>query len=735
MAVTRVKILPNTSKDNAAVNCDEHIPWFLRNMILNYPPMERLVDYLVDQMPDKQRFNLARQLEQCKSSGDLSLMRTYGIDETDIDPMAFLQELSDKINPSRMGSVVNDLIQGTMTGNGYRSFMTALLPLAFGSPGTSFYVHPRVRALGTMLELDEKEMKFLTFAYCSAHDGDFFRLANSQESTRQIHDIAILLDLEPTSLRRMISDTAPLIRYGIIDKDTNRQGTRMELDQSIDEYLSGYSDTPYCADLQDLREARFSLNSFPVSREECDLLLSLLRSNEPHHLLIYGVPGTGKTEFMHSLLAASDRSAKILRFNESMRNSQGRIVSLSTVSKMLAPAGTVLVIDEADSIINTQSGGFSLFGRIENSTEQFGKEWLNLFLDETKATTIWISNNVSRMHDSVKRRFATSVFFEETSLTHRRRIWSALAQEYGLADFASESQSIRLIQGYRPSPADMETALKLVRTVPAANRLSRLELSLNSRRTLEQGMVTRPKLDDLVECYDPAILNTDTTPDELLKSINQALVTQRNLCLLFHGSPGTGKTELAKYLSRECGRSLLVKRSSDLLNPFVGMTEKLIASMFREAERDGSILLLDEADSLLRSRDKARHSWEVTQTNELLTQMENYRGVMIACTNLIDSMDGAVLRRFAWKVHFLPLNFDQRIRLFEKWFSGAVINETTKSRLHGISLLSPGDYKAVAGRLSQDRQRDASYIVEQLEQESRYRVPEGGANHKIGFGA
>ncbi len=83
---------------------------------------------------------------------------------------------------------------------------------------------------------------------------------------------------------------------------------------------------------------------------------------------------------------------------------------------------------------------------------------------------------------------------------------------------------------------------------------------------------------------------------------------------------------------------------------YVGQSEQNIARMFEQASQEDAVLVLDEADSLLRDRRGVNQSWEVTQVNELLMQMENFDGLFICSTNLMDDLDQASLRRFAIKV-------------------------------------------------------------------------------------
>jgi transitional endoplasmic reticulum ATPase len=153
-------------------------------------------------------------------------------------------------------------------------------------------------------------------------------------------------------------------------------------------------------------------------------------------------------------------------------------------------------------------------------------------------------------------------------------------------------------------------------------------------------------------------------------------------------------------LPRRHPRSELIqKRASDLLSMWVGGTEKAIAAAFTQAEDSDAILLLDEADSIFLNREHSQYSWERSQTNELLTRMEAYSGVLVCCTNLLKNLDSAVLRRFAFKVAFQPLTEEGRLVLFERYFPSVLLTEEGRARL-AASCLSSGSLERRPRRVS-----------------------------------
>lgn len=173
---------------------------------------------------------------------------------------------------------------------------------------------------------------------------------------------------------------------------------------------------------------------------------------------------------------------------------------------------------------------------------------------------------------------------------------------------------------------------------------------------------------------------------------------------------------------------------------WVGEAEKNIARAFREAEADDALLLFDEADSFLRDRRGAHHSWEVSQVNEFLQQLEAFRGVVACTSNLWSDLDQASLRRFVFKVEFRWLRPEQSAALFESTL-GALLEGSVeddqrrraRAAVGQLGQLAPGDFAAVARRLRAMRRRvPAEQALELLRAEVA--VKEGKA-HAVGFAA
>ena len=99
-------------------------------------------------------------------------------------------------------------------------------------------------------------------------------------------------------------------------------------------------------------------------------------------------------------------------------------------------------------------------------------------------------------------------------------------------------------------------------------------------------------------------------------------------------------------------------------------------------------------DGLLQDRAGASHSWEITQVNELLQQMENFDGVMVAATNFAKNLDPATMRRFTFKLEFGYLDDDGKRMFFERMFK-TTLTDDEFAELKYLRNLAPGDFRTV----------------------------------------
>jgi SpoVK/Ycf46/Vps4 family AAA+-type ATPase len=205
----------------------------------------------------------------------------------------------------------------------------------------------------------------------------------------------------------------------------------------------------------------------------------------------------------------------------------------------------------------------------------------------------------------------------------------------------------------------------------------------------------------------------------------------------FYGAAGTGKSELARHLADQIGKPFLLRRASDLLGMYVGESEQNIAQMFAEARQQDAVLVLDEADSFLSDRRGAVRTWEVTQVNELLTQMEAFEGIFVCTTNLMEKLDPASLRRFSFKLRFDPLTPGQRWSMFcqELGRLGGGGGEPVgfEAQVRCLAGLTPGDLNVAARQFELwDTPATAEKLYDLLRREC---LAKGAAAGCIGFGS
>ena len=449
-----------------------------------------------------------------------------------------------------------------------------------------------------------------------------------------------------------------------------------------------------------------------------DLVAAALdRGETGFNLLLYGEPGTGKTEFAKVL--AERVAARAVFVGEADEEGDepsrfDRIAHLTMASTLAARAGrTVLVVDEADDI-------FTGVDEDARSLRVGSKVFTNRVVERSAAPTVWITNASGRLGTAVLRRMGLALHFPRPDARARRRMAERAARRHGVGLDAAGLDALAAVEG---APALLDAGLRAAALVPARAPVATAERTVRSlaRATgTDRAVPAAPQPFG----FDPTLANADLDLAALEERV--AAAPSRALSFLLSGPPGTGKSAWAAHLAERLGMEVLEKRASDLMSMWVGGTEAAIADAFAEARDGERMLLVDEADSMLRARAGAERSWEVTQVNEMLTWMERHPLPFVMTTNAVGDLDTAAMRRFVFKVAFRPLRREQIARAFERAFALPAPEAAL-----ALADLTPGDVAAVARKSAVLGERDPQTLAAWLEAEVSARP--GGTRGRLGF--
>jgi SpoVK/Ycf46/Vps4 family AAA+-type ATPase len=434
------------------------------------------------------------------------------------------------------------------------------------------------------------------------------------------------------------------------------------------------------------------------------LLKNAIARKEPGvNVLLYGPPGTGKTELAKVAAQAAGLELYEVEYADRDGNSlsgRDRYRSLQISQVFLKGSPTVaLLFDEVEDVfppISTDAA--QLMARLDTgdgalSGSVSGKAWVNQILETNPVPVIWVTNRIEQIDPAFRRRFQYHLELKSPPPGARE---SLVGRALAGVD-VGEGFAKRLAERKGLTPAQIRTAVKFAKLAGDGTGLEALieRQLVNADKALGNTSTERGAR-RVVTNYDLGLVNTESRFE--VPKIVEALRRKTYGTLCFYGPPGTGKTALAEHIAHELQLPLMIRQASDIMSKYVGETEQNMAKMFDEAQTENAVLLLDEADSFLRSRRLAERNYEISEVNEMLQGMERFSGVFICTTNLFQELDEAALRRFTFKIQFKPLTGEQRERMFVAEALGgeaSLLTPEQAGRLAQLGSLAPGDFASV----------------------------------------
>ena len=402
------------------------------------------------------------------------------------------------------------------------------------------------------------------------------------------------------------------------------------------------------------------------------------------NILVYGHPGTGKTEFCKTLSARL--GVKLYSVGESDEHGgepsrNERLQELRLTQRLLALGhGSILLFDEMEDLLADVGQILKLFG-LPGPRGQGSKVFMHRLLEQTPVPTLWTVNDVRAIPRTVLRRMMFAVELRQPSAKVRARVLTRQLAHHGIESGKEDARALA---------AEFDVTPGVASGAIAAARLSGGGLTAVRRgvRSLARVLSAEKPPQGTLERFDPTLIRANGNPVKFAERLVES--GQRRFSLCLQGPPGTGKSAYVRYLAERLGLEVVQKRASDLMSCWVGETEKRIAEAFAEARAAESFLVFDEADSLLADRRFAVRTWEVSQVNEMLTWMETHPLPFACTTNFGEHMDVATLRRFIFKIKLDYLTPEQATAAFRTYFA-----LTPPAEVATLTTLTPGDFAVV----------------------------------------
>ena len=446
------------------------------------------------------------------------------------------------------------------------------------------------------------------------------------------------------------------------------------------------------------------------------LLITTLRARGAGRLegqgmsfIAYGPPGCGKTEFCRTVAAEAGATLYSIGDQElgpESRRPVPRQVNLEYAIEALSDApDAVILFDELEDFVF--------------SWPRPPKHWMNNLVEKSQVPILFTANSIRELREDLPfllDRMTCALEFRDLPRSRRATMFREILRAERSEEMGAFAD--QLAADRRVTPRQVRNARRVADGSGGGPEAARRAVREKAQLLRGKGTAEpRP-----AEKYDLSLVHAE--PDLTVLTDRIVKTGRCRMGILLDGPPGSGKSEYAKQLAKRMGLDPLTKRASELMSKWVGETEQKIAGAFAEARATGCFLIVDEADSFLADRRGAHRNWEISQVNEMLSQLESHDLPYVFTSNLADRLDPAVARRFLFRATFRFLDEARVVRAWEFFFGGEC-----PVRVRSLTRLVPADFALAHERAEKlvflD---DAEQIADELAVQARDK------NRSVGMG-